>query len=368
MAIIFADFPSGQTGLYGTDRDLMLNGIWAAFEGPSSGAYPTLVADPDPNIAGAGRVLRCDNTSGAVAGARFALPAGETDTVGIGFRLWMSALPSGNWASWQAPLIGFRNISNGSIAYLTVLSNGAMAVATTRDGTTLLGQTSGPVVTANAYNHIEIKCVRDAAAGEVEVRVNGVTKLELDTLALGANNIASLFIGVNYWASGNINKGLTYYKDVVFWDDAGAEGNDFQGSVAVHDLVPDGDIALNWATSTGTTGWDLIDKSPPVDTDYIQAGDPPPDPAKFSLTDLPDDVTSVRALLPIVRAVKTDGGDCNIQVGLTPNDTNWDDGADRPITTAQSYYWDVSHLSPATSAPWTPNEVNDAYVRADRTL
>lgn len=160
----------------------------------------------------------------------------------------------------------------------------------------------------------------------------------------------------------------SYWKDFVIWNTAGSVGNDFQGSVAVRDLYPDADIDLNWTPSTGSVGWDLIDKTTLSDTTYIQAGDPPPDPAVFSLTDLPADVTSVRALLPIYRSTKTDGGDCNLQAGLTPNNIDWDDGADNPITTAYTFRWDVSDLSPDTAAPWTVTEVNDAYVRINRTL
>jgi hypothetical protein len=231
---------------------------------------------------------------------------------------------------------------------------------------TLLGQ-SGPALTANGYNPIDVKVVRHATNGTIEVRVNGIVKLNLGTLALGANDIGMVAIGTATIATGSPDPG-NRFKDFVLWDGTGSVGNDFQGSVAVRDLYPDADIALNWTPSSGSTGWNLIDETTPNDAGYIEAGDPPPDPAKFSLTNLPDDVTSVRALLPIVRAVKTDGGDCNLQVGLTPDDTNWDDGADRPMTTAFTYWWDVSALSPATAAAWTPVEVNAAYVRVDRTL
>jgi hypothetical protein len=52
MAIIWADFPNAQLGLYGSNRNLMLNGVWAGFEGFDS--FPDnntgLVNDPDPKI------------------------------------------------------------------------------------------------------------------------------------------------------------------------------------------------------------------------------------------------------------------------------------------------------------------------------
>lgn len=357
MAIIFADFPSGQQGLYGSTTSYILNGIWAQYTNDGGFGEVSLQDDPDPNIGSAGKVLRLRQVQGT-ATARIVIPSGAQATVGTGFRLWVSNLPT---SPTEAPYVTFRTSSNTDICTISVQPDGAVRAHSGGISGATLG-TSVPVVTANAYHHIEIKVVRHASAGTIEVRVNGVAKLELDTLALGASDIGQIAL-----RAGAVFQSA-YFKDFVLWDGTGSEGNDFQGSVAVHDLVPDGDISLNWTPSSGSTGYNLLDESPPNDTGYIQAGDPPPDPAKFSLTNLPDDVTSVRALLPIVRAVKTDGGDCNIQVGLTPNDTNWDDGADRPITTAYTYWWDVSHLSPATAAPWTPAEVNAAYVRADRTL
>lgn len=355
MAIIWADFPSGQEGLYGTDTSYMLNGIWAQlFIGGT--ATISLSEDPDPNTEG--NVLRMGVSSG-IARARIVNPAGAQVTSGVGVRMWLTSLPTGTNI---VPAIEFRNGSNVLICDAVVLPDGTLRVRNSAGAT--LGTTTAPAVTANAWQHVEVKSLRDAAAGEAELRVNGVSVLDLTGLALGADNIAQASLAIT--ASDIFS--FVYWKDFVYWDGSGANGNDFQGSVAVHDLLPDADIDLNWTPSSGSTGWDLLDESPPADGGYIQAADPPPDPAKFSLTDLPDDVTSVRALLPIVRAVKTDGGDCNIQVGLTPNDTNWEDGADRPVTTAFTYFWDVSHLSPATSAPWTPVEVNAAYGRVDRTL
>jgi hypothetical protein len=368
MAIIWADFPSGQLGLYGSNRDLMLNGVWAAFEAIGPIPQTTLDNDPDPVVGSGGRVLRCDNGSIAPAGARFALPAGATNRVGIGFRLWVSALPSGNWASWQGSLIAFRTLANASVANICVLSNGALGVARDNQNNTPLGQTAVPVITANTWNHVEIALTRSDTVGEIEIRVNGRVVLDLDTLDLGATDTAQIFMGVNNWNFNNINKGVTFYKDLVFWDGSGSDGNDFQGSVSVRDLVPDGDVSLNWTPSTGSTGFNLINVSPPNDTTFISAASPAPAPAEFSLTDLPDDVTSVRALLPIVRSRKTDGGDADLQNGLTPNGTDYTVGADNPLTTAFTYRWDVTSRSPDTLNPWTPLEVDNADLRIDRTL
>lgn len=99
-------------------------------------------------------------------------------------------------------------------------------------------------------------------------------------------------------------------------------------------------------------------------------------PAAFevALEPLPDDVTSIRAVIPIVRAAKIDGGDGNIQSSFGISTPSYDDGPDTPITTAFTFWGNptqpfVSELNPLTAAPWTPGEFNlGARIKVARTL
>jgi hypothetical protein len=77
-------------------------------------------------------------------------------------------------------------------------------------------------------------------------------------------------------------------------------------------------------------------------------------------------VTSVRGIISVVRARKIDGGDANLQVGLVSG-AGVDQGADRPVTTSFTYYYDVSELNPVSAAPWTPVQVDAMAGRVDRT-
>jgi hypothetical protein len=132
------------------------------------------------------------------------------------------------------------------------------------------------------------------------------------------------------------------------------------------------DSNLYWLSQDGF----LIDQFPgmitdgrPNDLTYMSAADNPlPSPMRFEMEDLPPDITSVRALITVTRHRKIDGGDGNVQTALSPNGTNWDNGADRPITTAFQYDFDVSEVSPVTSSPWTPVEVDSLKLRINRTL
>lgn len=103
------------------------------------------------------------------------------------------------------------------------------------------------------------------------------------------------------------------------------------------------------------------------DMSFIAAGDPPPAAFVCELTDLSLDITSVRALLTRVRAAKSDGGDGQFRVSLISNAVPAN-GADRPITTTQTYWSDVFELNPDGNIPWTPTTTNAARMQLNRTV
>ena len=358
MSLLHLDFPSGQTGLYGTNTSYLLNGTYAETNGLS------LVEDPDPTTTG--NVLHY-NSSTTYCLLRKVLPASET-TVGFACRLWFPALPAD--ASRMPFLFDARNTGNTSLFSIKLETDGRISAyrgnPITGSGT-LLGTSTSPAIVANAWQHIELKVFLDDAAGTIEVRVEGVTVLSLtsqDTLN-AAGPCTQIAQGRASFSSGSHSY---YTKDWVLWDTAGTLNNDFMSSVAVYELIPDGDISFNWAASSGTTGWNLIDEAPPNDdTDYIYAVDPAPAASKFSLTNLPVDVTTVKGLIAIARSKKTDGGDGNLQVGMVSG-ASTGLGSDRPITTAYTYWQDVFEVDPATGLAWAPSAVDAAQIQLDRTV
>jgi hypothetical protein len=368
MAIIWADFPSGQQGLYNTNTALMLNGIWA--ELVSVGLAPELVNDIDPAIGSSGRVLltQAQGNSGAdrPTGLRFAYPSPQT-TMGVSFRLWQEELPSDNRL---VPFVSFRNAANFTLFAIRFLSNGSIEVRRSDNELgVLLGTTTGPVVTANSYKHIEIKGFSSSSAGTIEIKVDGVSVLNLSSLNTGGGNIAQIVIGslVSPNPPFPFLTKRSFWKDLIFWDTTTAQNNDFLGECIVRHLIPNGDVTLgSWTTSSGTTGFNLLAQSPPVDTNFIRAGIGGFTASQFNLTNLPPDIVTVKALLPITRSRKVDGGDGNLQTGLTGTLT--DLGNNSSITTAFTYRWDVSELSPDTGAPWTPVQVDAVKLDIDRTV
>lgn len=357
MALIWADdFKS-----FGDDEGALSDGVYGEVNAI------TLAADPDP-LASGNVIQHSTNENGM----RFVLPSSVT-TAGYCSRFWFNDLPSSALPS----IIQFRNSSNIAQVTIEVTSTGALQARRGYSNGTILG-TSNPAITANAWNHIEAKVLVNGSTGTVAIYVNGIEVLSLtgqNTANTGTVDIGQIVhtsmstVGPDFTAGDTNSTGLTIYrKDAVYWDTAGSVNNDILGTVSVLRLAVDADSSFNWTPSTGTTGFNLIDEAGPDDLDYIEADSTPPAASSFTFENLPVDVTSVRGLISLVRAKKTDGGDGNLQVSLTTASLVDDLGTDRPITTADTYWWDVSELNPDTGVAWTPNDVDNATVKVDRTL
>ncbi len=348
--------------IYGTDAGRlarMLNGVYAGVGGVD------LAVDPDPTAGGS----RCLKVTDFFAAVRKVIPVPRT-TLGAAFRVWCTQLPAANQV-WT--LVYFQDVAVNDHITIGVDPSGFIkAYRKDTAGLVLLGTSANPVIVANAWLHLEVKVFLDAAVGTVEVRVEGVPVLVVPatrttTNAAGAAATAQNVTLINAGALGSFVQ--VYIKDYIIWDNTTAFNNNFMGSCQVYKIVPDADVALNWTPSPADgIGFDKINEvTPDDDTRYIQAPFPLPAAYKCGLGDLPVTVTSVRAVLPIHRSRKTDGGDGNLQIGLI-SAASTGLGADRPITTAYTYWWDVFDADPNGGIAWTRLAVNALNLQLNRTL
>lgn len=352
MSLQFCDDFKG----YGTTVSLMLDGLYAEI-----GNATVLIEDPDPNVTGT--VLR-SNVNG-VNGTRVRRVLSADRTIaGFAVRVWLDQLPPDNQSTLA---FSFSNSGNATMVHLAVGSTGSISIRRGDDFSAILATSDGPVLTANSWNHIEARFLAHEVTGTAEVRVNGVPVPGLDP-------VININTGTTYSQFRIDNPNAVaftyawYFKDLVVWDSLGTKNNNFFGTVSVLGRTTDSDTTLGgWVPSTGTTGWNLLDNSPPLDgTEYISADDTPPAAAVFGLTSLPVDITSVRALVAQTRVRKIDGGDGTFQVGLISNgDTGL--GADRPLTTAFTYYEDIFENDPDTGGNWSPASAEAVTFQVDRT-
>lgn len=350
---------------YGTDvnRALrLLDGVYASV------SRFDLQADPDPSTAGA-QVLR--GFGGGLGGEiRKVMPTSQA-TVGVAARLWPAALPPSSLYGMN-PFVFYD--AGGNI-HITIMINPSGYIEAYRNdwrdvgNRTLLGTSSTPVMTANAWRHLECKVLIHLSAGTVEVRAEGITVLNLSGIrTLGNVGGPATSVGIiGMMTPQDGGAPAMYWKDFITWDSTGAANTNFLGSCQVLKCTPSSDTSLGWTPSTGTTGFNLINETTPDDDGtYISAPFPLPSASQFQLTDLPVNVTTVKAVQLMHRSKKTDGGDGNLQVTAVSG-ANTALGADRPITTAYTYMWDVFDLDPSGSA-WSRTLVNALQLKLNRTL
>lgn len=352
MAITFMD----NYSMYGTNKALLLNGVYAEATQPF-GTFG-LTGDPD----GSGGIVPFFIVSQAtVPVLRYVLLSAQ-DVCGWAMRVYMDNLPQDN--NRRPNVMTWRGAANNQFASCIIETTGRITFS---DGVNTV-TTTNPVVTANGWYHWEAK-YDTSGTGSFELRIEGLPVIDIPSLGYVGHEqvyqIGTFFDGTNFDP-----KPTLYIKDYVVWDDTSAYNNDFLGSVIVYDLAPTSDVALNWTPTPGPDGYTILDNNPPNDAQFIAAGVPIPAAYEATLEDLPPDVTTVRALQTMVRAAKTDGGDGFLQNSLisdpsgTPATAN---GADRPITVSFTYWYDVFQTDPKTSAPWLPAAVNDVNMKINRT-
>lgn len=357
MAIQWADDFS-RYGVGSASRTAMLDGLPYAVIG-NTGGGGEIVVDPDPNVIG-GRAFSIGPPDLTIA-----LPNVVTGTVGVVSRYWLNSLPVSDTSSPDTFIL--RTVSAVDIIAMRTRTNGSIQIRGRVAGVlTVVADSINPILQPSSWNNIELKF--NTSTGVGSLYVNGVSRLtwtgvdtgnDLALVAFRRSNIGSSSIGPP-----------AFLKQLVIWDGTGSENNDTLGNVTVLRHKTTSDVTLGgWLPSVGATGFNLLAKDAPNDTTYLSGEDVPlPAAMAFEFENLPPDVTSVLALITVARHRKTDGGDGNVQTGLSPNGVDWDDGADRPITTAFQYDFDVSELSPATGLRWTPVEVDALRGRVDRTL
>jgi hypothetical protein len=351
--LLWADnFENYGTGT--TSRNNMLDGL--PYIDAASNQTNGAATSPD----GSGELVLTLTGSGTTNLDSFRLAISTPgNLIGMGARFWRPTLPASN--SERPVLFSWRSSANGRRYDLLVEPNGALGLY--NNSSTLIEGTVIPIFTAASFQHIEARV--DCVTGEYEVRREGVVVLEGTDPSPPGGVIG--IVGMSNHQNTFPAVGILYMKDLVVWDDTGTENNDFFGSVSVvtQSLLTDNSNS-GWVASTGSSIAGVLDETTPNDADYATAALINAD-VEMTLEDLPTDVTSVRGIITIVRAKKSDGGDGKLQISLKSN-ASYDAGIEHPLTTTETYHYDISELDPNTGTPWTPGTFNDASLRMKRTL
>lgn len=283
-------------------------------------------------------------------------------TAGVGMALFLPQLPTINDA--MTP-IQFNDGSNAQQIRIVIESTGAISAYKGGDPVAL--GTSSELITANGWNHLEAKVVVDDTTGAVEVRLNGVTILNLSGVNTDPNGSGEVS---QYQTCNQTNRGADgswYIDDVIAWDDSGSSNNDFIGDKKVFTDFPDADTAdVDWVPSAGSDLFAMIDDPDPDGDGTYDEAENVGDVMGVTYPNVDAAVLAISAIILVHKSRKTDAGTCNVQQSCISGVSNTD-GVDRPMTTAYTLYHDVIEVDPATSAPWTPTGANAMAHNLTRT-
>ena len=284
---------------------------------------------------------------------------GAKTFVGLGGAFYWTSLPAGNNVQ---RVFDFRDAGNFQQIVLYIQSTGTISAYR---NTTHLGTTATPVLTANAYQHIEAQILFSQTVGTIEVRVNGVTVLSLS--GQDTCNTANVECSQVTLAGGGGSGGNCYLDDIYAYDNTGSYNNSWIGDRRVLTLFPNANTATaDWTAVGAATGYECIDEANPNDdTDYINAT-AAGKISQFGLQNTPAGVSAISGVVMIERARKTEAGIGNTKVSIVSG-ASVSAGADKPLTEIYTYRQDVFETDPATAAPFTPSGVDSLQFKVERT-
>jgi hypothetical protein len=369
---------------YGTDLGNMLVGSYAEADGGVISLSTAQYATGTHSILVSGTTGLTD-----FDGLRKVLPA-AIDKMGMTARFYLPAIPGNNYSAAICHMLSdtptraqlsFFVDSNGAIRIVrgagTSGSNGANGV-NPWDGA--LVATTDPIIVASAWNHVELQAYIHASAGWVRIAVNGIHRYEGTSLNTQYNSTKICSVGQNrpYLNA----RGTFYMDDYILYDFTGDSAVDtdfcpqtdgtgkaigYIGELQVWPLFPNGDTAeADWAKSTGTDGYALIDEPTPDDANYVYSV-ATGDLSEFDLEDLPEEITYIRGLGIHNRLSKSDSGAAMFKAGMKSVAAT-SDADERPVTVEPTYWRDPIDVDPNSSARWTRDSLNAAWLRLTRSV
>lgn len=157
------------------------------------------------------------------------------------------------------PLIRFYDDS--SVIQVQIHPTSSYAFAAYRGDNTLLGTSSNNVFNSNRWHYLEVKVTISDTTGEVVMRVDGSTILNLTSQD---TKNGSAYIG-------SIRLHPTYADWDTYYDDFYVDDAQFHGDCRVRTFVPDSDgNSSDFTRSTGSNDYECVDEQGSnEDTDYI---------------------------------------------------------------------------------------------------
>lgn len=271
-------------------------------------------------------------------------------------------------------IVGFATMKSTNYNYVTLCGDGGATahLGLSTSGTSLVLRagihTSAALATSatgsintSLWNYIEIKATIDNTAGYCEVRVNGAAVITYT----GNTNNGGTTTAIDTVIINNETTGLTNYysayplmfDDLYMCDATGPSNNDFLGDVRVQTLVPNAPGTYTSFTPTGSaTNWQNVDELPYSVSDYNTSSTTGAKDS-YALSDVLADTGSIKGVQNNVIMNKSDSGSASANSFLRVSATDYADPTQLLTASAFSYHA-MYNTNPATSAPWSPSDVD----------
>ena len=234
-------------------------------------------------------------------------------------------------------------------------SDGTLSV---RRGTTVLATSARSLIRDGAhFNYVEFKATIHNTAGAYELRVNGETwasASNVNTRSTANNSVNGVFFSF----SGGLTNNAGIYDDLYICDSAGTTNNDFLGDVRIDTIYPTSDGTYSqFAPSTGTDHYSLVDETTPNATDYVD-GLTVGQIDSYGMGDLSPIASQIVYGVQVnTAALKDDAGAKGVATMVRSGSTDAE-GASAALGTSQMYVSQIYETNPNGSVAWTEATVN----------
>ena len=246
-------------------------------------------------------------------------------------------------------------LKESATSHLILRLNATGTLSVVRAASTVLG-TSSTSLSTDAFYYIEIKATIHDTTGAVEVRVNGVTCLNLtgqDTRNAGTTGLIDNFVITG-------TSGTWRLDDFYVCDTSGTKNNDFLGDVRIDTLLPNADGTYSQFTpSTGTNHSALVDEATPNTTDYND-GATVGNRDSHQFTNLTSIASQIVYGVQVNAAIQKDDAGAKSACTFVRSGTTDGDAATAVLGTAQTYVSQIFETNPSGGVAWTEASVNAA--------
>lgn len=289
--------------------------------------------------------FRPDTTTVAMTNAINMIISGVS-TIYFQFALYCSSIES-----WFGDHCAFVQLKSGGTILMTLTYKTGGEIRLYLGDMSSLLATALANLSAGEWQLFEGKIIIADSGGVFQLKKNNISIIDFtgDTKVGSESTITNIFFGNmvnNYYSS------YWYYDDIIIVDESGSYMNNWLGGLNIYRLPPIG--AGNYSQWTPSTGnnWECVDETPPsLDGKVTSSTSGHKD--SYILADLPESARQIKALV----ACYWGAGGNNIKRLLRINSTDYT-GAALTLPGSLGKVQEIMYVSPASSAKWTPSEVN----------